>query len=174
MLHPERVQALIVQNGNAYEEGLSDFWAPLKKLWNEPNEANREALHDFTKADAARWQYSHGVSDTALLSPDAWTLDQLGLDRPGNDEIQLDLFHDYRTNVPLYPDFQAFFRRRQPPTLVVWGKNDTIFPPEGAAPYERDLPQAEVHLLNAGHFALETHGREIAGLMRDFLSRNGI
>ena len=174
LLHPERVQALIVQNGNAYEEGLRDFWTPLKKLWNEPNEANREALRDFTKADATKWQYSHGVSDTALISPDTWTLDQAGLDRPGNDEIQLDLFYDYRTNVPLYPKFQAFFRNYQPPTLIVWGKNDTIFPPEGAAPYKRDLPKAEIHLLNAGHFALETHNREIAGLMRDFLSRNGI
>ncbi len=174
LLHPERVQALIVQNGNAYEEGLRDFWIPLRKLWNEPTDANREALRDFTKAAATKWQYSHGVSDTTLISPDTWTLDQVGLDRPGNDEIQLDLFYDYRTNVPLYPEFQAFFRKHQPPTLVVWGKNDTIFPPEGAAPYGRDLPKAEIHLLNAGHFALETQGREIASLMRDFLSRNGI
>jgi pimeloyl-ACP methyl ester carboxylesterase len=174
LLHPERVQALIVQNGNAYEEGLRDFWVPLRKLWSEPTESNREALRDFTKADATKWQYTHGVPSPALLSPDAWTLDQLGLDRPGNDEIQLDLFYDYRTNLPLYPAFQAFFRQYQPPTLVVWGKNDTIFPPEGAAPYGRDLPKAEIHLLDAGHFALETHSQEIAGLALDFLSRNGI
>ena len=174
LLHPERVQALVVQNGNAYEEGLGDFWIPLKKLWQEPTEANGEALRDFTKADVTKRQYTHGVSDTTLISPDAWTLDQIGLDRPGNYEIQLDLFYDYRTNVPLYPEFQAFFRRYQSPTLVAWGKNDMIFPPEGAAPYIRDLPKAEIHLLDAGHFALETHGPEIAGLMRDFLNRNGI
>ena len=174
LLHPERIQALVVQNGNAYEEGLGDFWTPLKKLWSEPTEAHREALRDFTKLDATKWQYLHGLSEEALISPDTWTLDQVGLDRPGNEEIQLDLFYDYRTNVLLYPDFQALFRKYQPPTLLVWGKNDTIFPSEGATPYQRDLPNAELHLLDAGHFALETHDREIASLMHDFLSRNGI
>jgi pimeloyl-ACP methyl ester carboxylesterase len=174
LLHPERIQALIVQNGNAYEEGLTEFWIPLKKVWEEPTEANREALRQFVKPEATRWQYLNGVSDPSLVSPDAWTLDQLGLDRPGNAEIQLDLFYDYRTNVPLYPEFQAFFRKYQPPTLVAWGKNDAIFPAEGATPYQRDLPKAEIHLLDTGHFALETHGQEIAHLIREFLNRHGI
>jgi pimeloyl-ACP methyl ester carboxylesterase len=125
------------------------------------------------KTESTRWQYTNGVADTSLLSPDAWTLDQAGLDRPGNDEIQLDLFYDYRTNVPLYPSFQQYFRAYQPATLVIWGKNDAIFLAEGAMPYRRDLPNAEIHLLDTGHFALETHGHEIAYLIRDFLARYG-
>jgi len=123
---------------------------------------------------ATRWQYENGVSDTSLLDPTTWTLDQLGLDRPGNDEIQLDLFYDYRTNLPLYPEFQAFFRKYQPPALIVWGKNDYIFPAEGAAPYGRDLKTVETHLLDTGHFALETHGEEIAERMLTFLSKQEI
>ena len=171
LAHPERVTALVVQNGNAYEEGLGDFWAPLRKYWQEPTEQNRDALRVFFTPESTRWQYTNGVADTSLLSPDAWTLDQVGLDRPGNDEIQLDLFYDYRTNVPLYPRFQEYFRQHQPPALVVWGKNDVIFQAEGAMPYRRDLPKAEIHFLDTGHFALETHGSEIARLIRDFLDR---
>jgi pimeloyl-ACP methyl ester carboxylesterase len=172
LAHPERVTALIVQNGNAYEEGLAEFWEPLRKYWRDPSPANREALRQFTKLDATKWQYTHGVPDTSLLSPDTWTHDQALLDRPGNADIQLDLFYDYRTNPPLYPQWQEYFRRQRPPTLVVWGKNDVIFVAAGAAPYLRDNPKAEVHLLDAGHFALETHGPEIAQLIRSFLVRN--
>jgi len=170
--HPERVTAIIVQNGNAYDEGLGEFWAPIQKYWASGSSEDREAIRWLTSLKATQWQYTHGVPDTSLASPDAWTIDQALLDRPGNQEIQLDLFYDYRTNVPLYPAWQAYFRRHQPPTLVVWGKNDLIFVAAGAAPYQRDLPNAELHLLDAGHFALETHGAEIAALMRDFLGRN--
>jgi pimeloyl-ACP methyl ester carboxylesterase len=173
LAHPERVMALIVQNGNSYEEGLGEFWAPIKKYWNDPSRQNRDALRVLLKPESTRWQYTNGVTDTSLLSPDTWTLDQAGLDRPGNDEIQLDLFYDYRTNLPLYPHFQQYFRDYQPPTLVIWGKNDAIFPAEGAMPYRRDLPNAEIHLLDTGHFALETHGYEIACLIREFLARLG-
>jgi pimeloyl-ACP methyl ester carboxylesterase len=169
--HPERVQALIVQNGNAYTEGLREFWDPIRKYWTDPRPENRNAIHFLVEPKATQWQYQNGVTDPTLLDPTTWTLDQAGLDRPGNDEIQLDLFYDYRTNVPLYPEFQAFFRRYQPPTLIVWGKNDVIFPAEGAAPYLRDLPEAETHLLETGHFALETHGEEIASRIEGFLSR---
>jgi pimeloyl-ACP methyl ester carboxylesterase len=170
--HPERVSALIVQNGNAYDEGLGEFWAPIKKYWASGSSEDREALRWLTSLKATRWQYTHGVPDTSLVSPDAWTIDQALLDRPGNQEIQLDLFYDYRTNVPLYPEWQAYFRKHQPPTLIVWGKNDLIFVADGATPYKRDLPNAEMHLIDAGHFALETHGAEIAGLTREFLQRN--
>src|SRR5262249_28703101 len=136
--HPERVQALFVQNGNAYEEGLREFWDPIKKYWKDATPANRAALHALVDPTSTRWQYENGVSEKTLLDPTTWTLDQLGLDRPGNRDIQMDLVYDYRTNVPLYPQFQAFFRQHQPPTLIMWGKNDFIFPPEGAAPYQRD------------------------------------
>lgn len=172
--HPERVQALIVQNGNAYEEGLREFWNPLKKYWAEPNEENRNALGGLVNAESTRWQYQDGVKDLSLLDPSAWIVDQAGLDRAGNRDIQLDLAYDYRTNVDLYSDFQEFFRRFQPPTLIVWGKNDVIFPVEGAAPYARDLKNVETHLLNTGHFALETHGEEIASKIEDFLNRNRV
>jgi pimeloyl-ACP methyl ester carboxylesterase len=165
LAHPERVTSLIVQNGNAYDDGLRDFWFPIKKYWSEPTPENRNALRALLRPEATKWQYNDGVTDPSLLDPNAWIVDQAGLDRPGNDEIQLDLFYDYRTNVPLYPDFQAFFRAKQPPALIVWGKNDTIFPAEGATPYLRDLPNAELHLLDTGHFALETHGAEIAQLI---------
>lgn len=166
---PEQVQALIVQNGNAYEEGLREFWDPIKKYWADPRSENRTALHSLVEPKATRWQYENGVSDLTLLDPTTWTVDQAGLDRAGNREIQMDLFYDYRTNVPLYPEFQAFFRKYQPPTLIVWGKNDFIFPPEGAAPYSRDLKNLETHLLDTGHFALETHGEEIANRIETFL-----
>jgi len=169
---PDRVQALIVQNGNAYDEGLLEFWDPIKKYWNDPTTENREAIRFLVDAKSTRWQYENGVTDRTLLDPTTWTLDQVGLDRPGNAEIQLDLFYDYRTNVPLYPEFQAFFRQYQPPTLIVWGKNDFIFPPEGAAPYARDLRNVETHLLDTGHFALETHGEEIASRIEEFLRQH--
>jgi pimeloyl-ACP methyl ester carboxylesterase len=166
---PEQVKALIVQNGNAYDEGLREFWDPIKKYWADPSSENRAALHFLVEPKSTRWQYENGVADHTLLDPTTWLLDQVGLDRPGNREIQMDLFYDYRTNVPLYPQFQAFFRKQQPATLIVWGKNDFIFPPEGAGPYRRDLPNAETHLLDTGHFALETHGEEIAGRIEAFL-----
>lgn len=171
LAHPERISGLIIQNGNAYDEGLRDFWLPIKKYWQDPTAANRDALRGLLKLEATKWQYTNGVADAALLDPDTWTLDQAGLDRKGNDEVQLDLFYDYRTNVPLYSRFQAFFREHQPPTLIVWGKNDAIFPPEGATPYRGDLPKAQVHLLDTGHFALETHGALIADLIRDFMTK---
>ncbi|HEY0792476.1 MAG TPA: alpha/beta hydrolase [Chthoniobacterales bacterium] len=170
--HPERVQALIVQNGNAYDEGLREFWDPIKKYWNDPTPENRQAIHFLVDPKSTRWQYENGVADRTLLDPTTWMVDQVGLDRPGNDEIQLDLFYSYRTNVPLYPEFQAFFRQYQPPTLIVWGKNDVIFPPEGAAPYARDLRAVETHLLDTGHFALETHGEEIASRIEGFLQQH--
>jgi pimeloyl-ACP methyl ester carboxylesterase len=166
---PEQVKALIVQNGNAYDEGLREFWDPIKKYWADPSFENRAALHFLVEPKSTRWQYENGVADHTLLDPTTWLLDQVGLDRPGNREIQMDLFYDYRTNVPLYPQFHAFFRKQQPATLIVWGKNDFIFPPEGAGPYRRDLPNAETHLLDTGHFALETHGEEIAGRIEAFL-----
>jgi pimeloyl-ACP methyl ester carboxylesterase len=172
--HPERVQALIVQNGNAYHEGLREFWDPIKKYWKDATPENRAGLHFLVDPKSTRWQYENGVTDLTLLDPTTWALDQIGLDRPGNRNIQMDLFYDYRTNVPLYPEFQAFFRNYQPPTLIVWGKNDFIFPPEGAAPYSRDLKNLETHLLDTGHFALETHGEEIACRMETFLIGNKI
>ncbi len=170
--HPERVTALIVQNGNAYEEGIQKFWEPIQKYWASGSNADREAIRWLTSLKATKWQYTHGVPDTTLVSPDSWTMDQARLDRPGNQEIQLDLFYDYRTNIPLYPEWQAYFRKHQPPTLVVWGENDQIFVVDGAHPYNRDLPHAQLHLIETGHFALETHGQKIAGLIRDFLSRS--
>lgn len=169
--HPERVTALVIQNGNAYEEGLRDFWKPIKAYWASGQPAQRNALRAATTLAATRSQYLDGVADRSRVDPGAWVLDQALLDRPGNVEIQLDLFYDYRTNLELYPQFQQFFRERQPPALIVWGKNDTIFPAEGARAYLKDLPHAELHLLDTGHFALEDQGAEIARLMRDFLGR---
>lgn len=170
--HPERVSALLVQNGNAYEEGLQEFWDQFRRYWNDPSAQNREALRPLLTLESTQFQYLDGVPDTSLVSPDNWTIDQARLDRPGNQEIQLDLFLDYRTNVELYPAFQEYFRQFQPPTLIVWGKNDFIFPVEGALAFQRDLPNAELHLLDTGHFALETHGRQIAGLIRHFLAKH--
>jgi len=166
--HPERVTGFIVQNGNAYEEGLLEFWDPIKKYWNDATTENRAALNFLATPDATKWQYQNGVKDLTLLDPTTWTLDQIGMDRPGNADIQLDMLYDYRTNVPFYPEFQEFFRNYQPPMLIVWGKNDYIFPPEGAAPYKRDLPKVETHLIDTGHFALETHGEEIASRIEKF------
>jgi pimeloyl-ACP methyl ester carboxylesterase len=170
--HPERVDALIVQNGNAYMEGIGAFWDPIKALWKDNSEANREVIRKAALTlDGTRWQYLDGVPDPTLVSPDAYTLDQAYLDRPGNNDIQLALIHDYRNNLPKYPEWQAYFRKHRPPTLVVWGRNDQIFLAAGAEPYRRDNPDAKVHLLDTGHFALETHGPQIAALIRDFLSR---
>lgn len=170
--HPERVTALIVQNGNAYDEGLdNEFWKPIKKYWAEPSKENRDALRGLLTLEATRWQYTHGVKNESVISPDNWNVDQPLLDREGNNEIQLDLFLSYGSNPPLYPQWQAYFRKYQPPTLIVWGKNDQIFPAAGATPYQRDLKNIEVHLLDAGHFALEDHNYVIAGHIRDFMGR---
>ncbi len=168
--HPDRVSALIVQNGNAYDEGLRDFWTPIKAYWADPDK-NRDQMRKGLTLEATKSQYVGGVRDVSRIDPDSWVHDFALLQRPGNDEIQLDLFKDYATNVALYPKFQDFFRTRKPPTLIVWGKNDFIFPAEGARPYLRDIPEAELHLLDTGHFALEDKGDEIAALMRDFLAR---
>jgi pimeloyl-ACP methyl ester carboxylesterase len=165
LLHPDRVQGLIVQNGNAYEAGLGEFWDPIKKYWASPDPT---WINGMIGIEQTRWQYENGVVDKTLLDPTMWTLDQALLDRPGNAAIQADLMYDYRTNLALYPKFQAFFREYQPPVLIVWGKNDYVFPPEGAYPYGRDLKDIEMHLLDTGHFALETHGEEIASLIQDF------
>ena len=170
--NPDKVTAFVVQNGNAYVEGLGEFWDPIKAYWKTGGETEREALRWLTSIKATKWQYTNGVNDPSLVSPDTWTIDQALLDRPGNAEIQLDLFYDYRTNIPLYPQWQAYFRQHKPPTLVVWGKNDAIFIAAGATPYKRDLPGAEIHLLDTGHFALETHGAEIARLIREFLGKH--
>jgi pimeloyl-ACP methyl ester carboxylesterase len=169
--HPERVSALIVQNGNAYEEGLREFWNPIKAYWADGSVAHREALSNLVVLDTTKFQYTDGVKDLSRISPDNWVHDQALLDRPGNKDIQLDLFYDYRTNVPLYPQFQAFFRERKPPTLIVWGKNDKIFPEAGAHPYLRDLPKAEMHILDTGHFALEDQLDVMGPLIHDFLDR---
>lgn len=168
---PERVTALISQNGNAYKEGLSDGWSPIQAYWKDPSHENRAALRAFLKPETTQWQYTHGVPDPERLSPDAWTLDSALLARPGNDEIQLDLFADYQSNVALYPKFQEYIRTRRPPLLAVWGRNDPFFLAAGAEAFKRDNPEAEVHLLDAGHFALESRGPEIAALVRDFLIR---
>lgn len=170
--NPERVTALIVQNGNAYHEGLEQFWNPIKAYWGTGGSTEREAIRWLTSLAATEWQYTNGVKDASLVSPDTWTMDQALLDRPGNSEIQLDLFYDYRTNIPLYPQWQTYFREHKPATLVLWGKNDAIFVAAGAAPYKRDIPNTEVHLFDTGHFALETHGHEIAKLIREFLGRH--
>jgi pimeloyl-ACP methyl ester carboxylesterase len=169
--NPEKVTALIIQNGNAYDEGLLTFWDPIKAYWKSGATKEREALRFLTQAKATYWQYTNGLPDTSLVSPDARTVDQALMDRPGNAEIQLDMLYDYKTNPPLYPQWQAYFRAHKPPTLIVWGKNDEIFPPAGAWPYKRDLPQVEIHMLDTGHFALETNGGEIAAFIREFLSR---
>jgi len=170
--HPEKIEALIVQNGNAYEEGLGEFWEPLRAYWDEPNEKNKNALKKFLTMEATRWQYTHGVKNENTINPDNWIHDQLLLDRPGNNEIQLQLFYDYKSNPPLYPQWQEYFRKYQPPTLVVWGKNDIIFPKEGAIPYQHDLKNIQIHLLNTGHFALEEESELIAELISRFLSIN--
>jgi len=171
LAHPERITAIVSQNGNAYEEGLSAGWNPIQKYWKEPTAANRAALRDFLTPDATRLQYLHGVSNEALVAPESYALDSALLARPGNDEIQLDLFLDYAGNVALYPKFQEYFRKRQPPVLAVWGKNDPFFVPPGAEAFRRDIPDAEVRFYDTGHFALETHHAEIAQEIHDFLGR---
>jgi pimeloyl-ACP methyl ester carboxylesterase len=170
--HPEKIEALIVQNGNAYVEGLGEFWEPLRAFWVDPSEKNKNALRKFLTIESTRWQYTHGVKNEYAISPDNWIHDQLLLDRPGNNEIQLQLFNDYKSNPSQYPQWQEYFRKYQPPTLVVWGKNDVIFQKEGAIPYQRDLKNVQIHLLNTGHFALEEEGDLIAKLISGFLLNN--
>lgn len=170
--HPERIQALIVQNGNAYEEGLRDFWTPFRSYWSARTEANAAPLRKLLALDATKWQYTHGVRNPETISPDNWLVDQSLLDRPGNKEIQLQLFFDYGSNLALYPVWQSYFRAHQPPTLVVWGQNDSIFPVEGALPYARDLKTIETHLLDTGHFALEEEGALVASHIRRFLTKH--
>ncbi len=167
--HPERISAIVSQNGNAYEEGLSDGWNPIRAYWEKPSQANRDALRAFLKPETTVWQYTHGVSDATTVSPDGYSLDKFYLARPGADEPQLDLFGDYKTNVALYPTFQKYFREHKPPLLAVWGKNDPFFLPPGAEAFKRDIPGALVRFFDTGHFALETHAAEIAAAIRDFL-----
>jgi pimeloyl-ACP methyl ester carboxylesterase len=169
--HPERITAIISQNGNAYEEGLSEGWSPIQAYWREPTQANRDALRSFLAPETTRFQYTHGVSDPSLVSPDGRSLDDYYLTRPGAHEVQLDLFLDYASNVALYPAFHAYFRNHQPPFLAVWGKNDPFFLPAGAEAFKRDIPGAEIRFFDTGHFALETHCAEIAAAIRDFLDR---
>lgn len=169
--HPERIAAIISQNGNAYEEGLSDGWNPIQAYWREPTKAKRDALRSFLSPETTYWQYTHGVSDPSVVSPDGYSLDNFYLARPGAHEAQLDLFLDYASNVALYPQFQAYFRNRQPPLLAVWGRNDPFFLPAGAEAYKRDISAADVRFLDTGHFALETHCAEIATAIRDFVGR---
>lgn len=170
--HPERVEALIVQNGNAYDEGIdNEFWKPIKAYWKDRSAEQGDGLRSLLTLDATKWQYTHGVRDVETISPDTWGHVQPLLDRPGNQEIQLALFHSYGSNPPLYPTWQAYLRKHQPPTLIVWGKNDQIFPAAGAYPYKRDLQNVEFHLLDTGHFALEEEGAAIATRIRNFLGR---
>lgn len=171
LAHPDRITAIISQNGNAYEEGLSRGWNPIQKYWQEPTPANRAALRDFLTPEATKSQYLYGVQDPVLVAPESYTLDSALLARPGNDEIQLDLFLDYASNVALYPQFQQYFRTQRPPLLAVWGNSDPFFLPPGAEAFKRDIPSAEVRFFDTGHFALETHAQEIAAAIRDFLRR---
>jgi pimeloyl-ACP methyl ester carboxylesterase len=167
--HPKRITAIISQNGNAYEEGLSEGWTPIRAYWQEPSQANREALRAFLTPQTTHWQYTHGVADEATVSPDGQSLDNFYLARPGSDEVQLDLLGDYKSNVALYPTFQHYFRTHKPPFLAVWGKNDPFFLPAGAEAFKRDIPDAVIRFFDTGHFALETHAEEIAAAIRDFL-----
>ena len=169
--HPERVSALIIQNGNAYEEGLKEFWDPIKAYWADGSDAHRQAIGVLVAPETTKFQYVDGVKDVTRIDPDNWGHDQALLDRPGNRDIQLDLFKDYGTNVPLYPDFQAFFRRYQPPAIIIWGKNDKIFPADGAYPYKRDLKDVEFHMLDTGHFLLEDQFDVAEPLIHNFLDR---
>jgi pimeloyl-ACP methyl ester carboxylesterase len=171
--HPEKITAIVVQNGNAYQEGIDNpFWEPIKAYWKDKTETNAAKLRPLLEIGATKWQYTEGFRDPAKhVSPDTWVIDQAYLDRPGNKDIQVEMFYSYGTNPPLYPAWQAYFRKHQPPMLIVWGKNDKIFPAAGATPYLRDLPHAELHLLDSGHFALEEDGEEIGKLMHNFLDR---
>jgi pimeloyl-ACP methyl ester carboxylesterase len=166
---PERITAVISQNGNAYTEGLSDGWNPIRAYWREPTQANRDGIRTLVQPETTIWQYTHGVADPSAVSPDGYTLDNHYLARPGADEIQLDLFLDYASNLSLYPEFQEYFRTSQPPLLAIWGRNDPFFLPAGAEAFKRDIPDADVRLLDTGHFALETHAAEIAAAIRGFL-----
>src|SRR5690349_64641 len=172
LAHPERVTAIISQNGNAYEEGLSKGWNPIQKYWREPTPQNRAALRDFLKPETTKWQYTYGVADELLVAPESYTLDAALMARPGDDEIQLDLFLDYASNVEMYPKFQGYFRAQRPPLLAVWGKNDPFFLPAGAEAFKRDQPEADIHFYDTGHFALETHAAEIADEIQKFLARH--
>jgi len=167
--HPERISAIISQNGNAYEEGLSEGWNPIQAYWREPTPANRAALRSFLTPASIEWQYTHGVPDPSEVAPDGHALDSYYMSRPGADEVQLDLMLDYASNVALYPVFQDYFRTHQPPLLAVWGRHDPFFLPPGAEAYKRDIPGASVRFLDTGHFALETHAGEIATAIREFL-----
>jgi pimeloyl-ACP methyl ester carboxylesterase len=168
--HPERVTGIISQNGNAYVEGLSDGWTPIRAYWEDPSQATRDALRALLAPKTTVWQYTHGVPDAATVSPDGYSLDNFYLARPGADDVQLDLLGDYKSNVALYPEFQAYFRKHKPPFLAVWGKNDPFFLPAGAEAFKRDIPGAVVRFFDTGHFALETHATEIAAAIRDFLA----
>jgi pimeloyl-ACP methyl ester carboxylesterase len=167
--HPERIKAIISQNGNAYAEGLSEGWNPIRAYWQDPSQANRDALRAFLKPETTMWQYTHGVSDPTSVSPDGYSLDNYYLSRPGADEVQLDLFGDYKSNVELYPVFQNYFRTHKPPFLAVWGKSDPFFLPPGAEAFRRDIPDAVIRFFDTGHFALETHASDIAANIREFL-----
>lgn len=169
--HPEQVTALIVQNGNAYDEGLKEFWDPIKKYWAEKTAENATPLRKLFALETTKFQYTDGVDDLTRISPDNWVHDQALLDRPGSADIQLDMMYDYRTNIPLYPKIQEYFRKHQPPTLIVWGERDFIFPADGAHPYKRDLRDLEFHLIPTGHFALEDKSDVMIPLIRDFLGR---
>lgn len=169
--HPERITAIVTQNGNAYEEGLSEGWNPIQKYWQDASDANREVVREFLSLEAIKWQYTHGVPDPSLVAPNTYALDFAQVSRPGNHDIQLDLFLDYRNNVARYPQFQAYFRTHRPPLLAVWGQHDPFFLPQGAEAFKRDLPDAEVHFYDTGHFALESHGPEIGARIRRFLDR---
>jgi len=171
LAHPERVTAIVSQNGNAYEEGLGDAWDPIKAYWKEPTQEHREGLRQFLSLEMTKWQYTHGVANPEVIAPESYTLDQALMERPGNKEIQLDLILDYATNVALYPKFQEYFRTSQPPLLAIWGKNDPFFIPPGAEAYKRDNPNAKVTMLDTGHFALETHVEEIAGGILELMGR---
>src|ERR1700729_3684496 len=173
MAHPERVSAIVSQNGNAYDEGLGDAWGPIRKYWAEPTAENREGIRkNILNLEGTRWQYTHGVAKPESVAPESYTLDAALLERPGNKEIQLDLFLDYASNVKLYPKFQEYFRKSKPPLLAIWGKNDAFFIPPGAEAFRRDIPNARVQFLDTGHFALETHVIEIAAAMKEFLDNN--
>jgi pimeloyl-ACP methyl ester carboxylesterase len=171
--HPERITAIVSQNGNAYEEGLTEGWNPIRAYWQDASEEKRRALRAFLSPETTIWQYTHGVSDTSVVSPDGYSLDNFYLMRPGADDALLDLFGDYKSNVAMYPEFQAYFRKHKPPLLAVWGKNDPFFLPQGAEAFKRDIPNAEVHFFDTGHFALETHCDDIAAAIRAFLFRLG-
>jgi pimeloyl-ACP methyl ester carboxylesterase len=175
MRRPERVAAIISQNGNAYEEGLGDAWGPIRTYWSSPTAENREVLRrNILTLDATRWQYTHGAANPEGVAPESYTLDAALLERPGNKEIQLDLFLDYASNVKLYPKFQEYFRKSKPPLLAIWGKNDPFFIPAGAEAFRRDIPSAQVRFLDTGHFALETHAAEIAAAMKELLGMGGV